>query len=478
LDELVSEGFLPPDTDRTFRRIGNVESFALLFPRATSRANRSRAGIVLRFIAGFAALAIITLLRQSGTPAWNTVWAEDGRYFYQPALQLPLWKDLTSLYAGYVQLLPRLLGEFATLFPVKDLAPIMAISGCVGLSAVALIVFHASRGHIKSPYARLVLVMAIALLPIATRELLNNAVNLPWWLFLATFWVLLWRPTSWVGGMVAALVCFLAVSSDPVVGVLLPIALLRLYTLRPISEQAATAGFFVGLVYQTAATYFGHGGVVNQGSTFGGVPQAFLLRVGLGWLVGGRLTSDFISSAPVIGMVLGGLLFVGLAFMAAWRSDMQVRLFAAVTMAWSVVIFVVPAWLRGVAPALAHETATSNGRFAETPILLLVSVLLVRFELLPSARNTAGASSIMLSLALVGELWLSDFRPLNGRSDGPAWSVQVALATEKCDGPIGAYVESVGLPPDSGNVTLQASPGFPEWTLMVPCRDLEGSLPH
>jgi hypothetical protein len=100
--------------------------------------------------------------------------------------------------------------------------PTVALSGAVGLALVSCLVFHMARGLIASPALRALLVASMVLLPVAVVEMLDNLVNLPWWIFFAAFWALLWRPSGPGGRAVAALVCLLAAASEPLVGLLMP----------------------------------------------------------------------------------------------------------------------------------------------------------------------------------------------------------------------------------------------------------------
>ena len=308
-------------------------------------------------------------------------------------------------------------------------------------------------------------------LPVATGELLDNVVNIPWWLFFATFWVLLWRPRSVAGKVVAAGTCVVAVSSNPLVGLLLPIAVVRLFALRRPSEHAATAGILAGLAFQAVFVLGSHGQSIFT-PTFVGVPKPLLLRVGLGWLFGRRLTSQFIGNYSTQGMVIGAVLLVGMAVFVFFDRDMKIRMFAAMALVFAVVTFVVPIWLRGVGPVLVHLPAGDYSRYAETPILLLISVLLIRLESLPSehyARWTV--PSVALSLVVLVPFWVWDFRDSNLRTGGPAWSAQVTSAMRAC-GRQNRYLYSFGSPPESGSATLRISGGS-GWQTVVPCSRID-----
>ena len=173
---------------------------------------------------GAALLARVALVRQSGVPATDTAWAEDAKVFYAQALTTPFGRALFKTYDGYAQLVPRLLAQVARWAPPGRAAEVFAVAGAIGFALTACLVFHMARGHIGPAPVRVLLVAAMALLPIATAELLDNMVNLPWWLFFAAFWGLLWRPRTIAGMVVAGAVCFLATASEPLVALFVPLA--------------------------------------------------------------------------------------------------------------------------------------------------------------------------------------------------------------------------------------------------------------
>jgi hypothetical protein len=208
---------------------------------------------------GFVLLAAVALVRQAGVPAMQTLWAEDGLIFYSQALAHSFWRTLITAYNGYDQLVPRLVIQLAKLAPVADVSAVVALCGAGGLAALGCLVFHMSRGHIASPALRGLLVAAMVALPLANVEMLDNLVNLPWWLFFAAFWALLWRPETTAGRVTAGLICCLAAASEPLVGVFVALAAFRVWALPRLKEQASTAGLAIGLVYQAAVVLGNHG---------------------------------------------------------------------------------------------------------------------------------------------------------------------------------------------------------------------------
>ncbi len=446
--------------------------------------------------AGFVVLAAVALARQSGAPAMETLWAEDGLIFYSQSLARSFWRTLITAYNGYDQLVPRLAIQLTKLAPIADVSAVVALSGAAGLAVLGCLVFHMSRGHIPSPALRGLLVAAMVALPLANVEMLDNLVNLPWWLFFAAFWALLWRPETTAGRVVAGLVCFLAVASEPLVGVFVLLGVFRVWALPRLKDQASTVGLAIGLVYQGAVVLGNNGENSFSKAGLSGLPSDFALRVGLGWLSGMRGTDDVAHWDRSIAVILGGLLFVGIVALGLAMRSKQVQAFTVAAAVMAPVCFVVPVWLRGAGPFM-QLTATSvgyAGRYAATPMLILVSAVLVLAGQLSTGRSRrapahfsdgaaragstgdgaggavarspigfAGGSraiwAFAASCALLLPAWVVDFRDTNGRSHGPTWQSQLAVATATCRAKA-----------REREVLVQIDPH--RWVVLLPCRDI------
>ena len=454
---------------------------------------------------GFVLLAAVALVRQAGVPATQTLWAEDGLIFYSQALAHSFWRTLITAYNGYDQLVPRLVIQLAKVAPIADVSTVVALSGAGGLAALGCLVFHMSRGHIASPALRGLLVAAMVALPLANVEMLNNLVNLPWWLFFAAFWALLWRPDTTAGRVTAGLICCLAAASEPLVGVFVALAAFRVWALPRLKEQASTVGLAIGLVYQAAVVLGNHGENAFPKAGLSGLPADFALRVGLGWLGGMRGTDAVVRWDRSIAEVLGALLFAAIVVVGFKLGSRQVRAFTIATAVMAPVCFAVPVWLRGAGPfmQLAATSVGYGGRYAATSILMLVSAILVlaghlssdRHRRAPvqapapapapaaapahfpdralpivSWRGAAGSSSssaagsrarlaFVVCCVLLLPAWVADFRDANGRADGPTWQSQLSVAVAICRTATRARVVDVAIDP-------------PRWMVYLPCRDL------
>jgi hypothetical protein len=458
-------------------------------------------------------MAVVALLRQAGVPATQTLWAEDGLIFYSQALAHSFWRTLITAYNGYDQLVPRLVVQLAKVAPIADVSTVVALSGAGGLAALGCLVFHMSRGHIASPALRGLLVAAMVALPLANVEMLDNLVNLPWWLFYAAFWALLWRPETSAGRVTAGLICCLAAASEPLVGVFVVLAAFRVWALPRLKEQASTVGLGIGLVYQAAVVLGNHGENSFPKAALSGLPADFALRVGLGWLGGMRGTDAVVRWDRSLAEVLGAVLFAAIVVAGVKLGSRQSRAFTVAAAIMAPICFAVPVWLRGAGPFM-QLPATSvgyGGRYAATSILVLVSAVLVlagnlstdrrprapvpapvapaagssgpgpapgrapahfldgalravpsRSSVGPSYSSAGGSRARWAFVAccvLLLPAWVADFRDGNGRANGPTWQSQLSVAVTTCRTETRQRVVLVPIDPH-------------RWSVYLPCRDV------
>jgi hypothetical protein len=471
-----STSLLSPPARRPFTE--RVSPVASLFPVA-GRSGWPAWSVAVGYVIGLAATSAAALLRQPGVPATKTIWAEDGRIFYAQTATLSFWRTLTTLHNGYMQLFPRLAVQLVHFVPVTDVSTLFALVGAVSMGAICCLVFHMARGHIAAPGLRALLAAGMVLLPVANVELLDNLVNVPWWLFFAAFWALLWRPKSWPGRACAALVCFMAAGSEALVALFLPLAVARAGTVREAKEQAATGGLVLGLLYQ-AVVILPSGAKVTSPGGFHDVGASFAIRVGSGIFGGVRGTDWLVAHARDASIVLGIVAVVAIVLTGVCARSVRIRWFTLVAASYSVVGFVVPVWLRDVATVMDVGTVRIAGRYQAVPLLLLMSAVLVLADYFtrdgvsvslgfstwaarPSpatpTRAPAMSMSAVVATAVCAALflpsWVADFRGPNQRSAGPTWTAQVARAVDHCR--------------RGGNATASLSIDPPYWTVVLPC---------
>jgi hypothetical protein len=375
-------------------------------------------------VAAFLLATVAVLLRQTGTGALDTIWAEDGAIFLPRALETAPGSVLLEPAVGYVHLAPRLLADVASLLPLSAAPYVMSGGGAMVLAALSLLVFRVSGSYLASAWIRIALAASVVLLPAGGAEAFNNTALLHFFLMYATFWALLWVPPTRAGITVACIVAFLAATSDPLTVVLAPIAVARLRYVRTWSQHLVTLSLGAGLLIQLL--------VIVTADTSRELPLSATGTQTATWFVwyvivvavfGERLLPD--SLGPLaFGLVLGaGLVWIGLIALA-WRRRWDHR----------IVLAVVAATVGGllyVAPVVA--AGTHAPRYAVAPVLLLTVALFAVLDALPprAARSMQGITTVAIVL-LMAAAWTSSFLLSNQRTSGASWSDELANARVRC----------------------------------------------
>lgn len=418
----------------------------------------------------FGVLAVVIgttagLLRQPGAGALDTIWAEDGGIFLGEAVREGPLSALTTSYAGYYHLAPRLLAMIAAAFPAGAASEVLAIEAAVVVALLALLVYVASGEHLPSRWSRLLVSAPIVAVPVAQGDVLNSIANLHWYGLYALFWMLIWTPTGRAGRVIATAVVFLVAASDILVVVFIPLALWR--ALRPATFASPTtrdpararhgvlpgAALATGLVVQFAGLLTGSSERELTPDPVRAV-TGFLLRavpaplVGERWL-GDEITMRWVLLAAVAWLVVGAVVL--LAWLRTRRPDV-VPAAAAVQPAWPLAI---AAALHSAGlymlPVLLSGTATP--RYAVAPGLLVVTALVALLQ--PSGRGRAPLYALTGLLALVTVV---NFRVDNSRADGPTWSDELDRARTAC--------ASSGTAPA---IPITPRAETPPWQVRTPC---------
>lgn len=381
-------------------------------------------------VAGAAALS---LLRQVGAGALDTVYAEDGTVFLADAYSKSTLDAIATPYAGYLHVVPRLLAELVSTLPVSAAAAGLAVCAALVTGLLALVVYYASGTALTSPWARVLASAVVVLVPVGQEEIPNSIANLHWPMLYTLFWVLLWEPRSkWVRAPIVLLI----VLSDILTVIFLPLALWRWWKKR---DHLTLAAFGVGLAAQASAVLFGHSERAMNPEpvmwapwwAIRAVPTGFL---GERWFGTGGVDTRWLLLAGVAWVVLLGFV------LASWKSLslLSWQGLAGLAVIHCVAVYALPVALSGQA----------TSRYAAAPAMLLIAALAVLlFEGKPKP-TVVGIAFVVLCLAV----WGANLRVPNSRSVGPMWSDQIQ--TQSCDG---------------GHASIQVSPLDKDWKLAVPC---------
>lgn len=405
-------------------------SVFLAAPPDTLRFRGWEGGVVLL---SFLALAtVLQLFRAGPSTALSSLWAEDGPVFLGGALSHGFFADVTTPYAEYLVVAPRLLGELGALVPLPDAAVAMNLGAALLVALSGLAIWFAAAGHIRSAYLRALLV-ALTILPPVAGETVASPANVAWHMTFAVFWLLLWRPaTTWGAGLGAVLILATGLST-PAVFFFLPLAALRALSIRDRRDGLIVGSFALAMAIQLPVTALSD----EHTSTYlwtSNIVTTFLQRVvngaALGLELGGSAWADWGWPFLIAISVAVTVYLVALLLRAS-----SSRAVAAIAIATSVVMFLVSAYSRALGNAMTWPPDIHNnvgGRYALVPVLLLISAALV---LLDSRRGPSNGR-LIATVATVAVLLVSiatsfDVNAATNRG-GPPWKDSLEDAAAQC----------------------------------------------
>jgi hypothetical protein len=255
-----------------------------------------------------------------------------------------------------------------TYLPVAYAAKAFACCGALTAAGSALFIFYASAGHIRSVTLRAMLAAAVVLLSSAPMEIADSTVDAPWYLLLALFWAVLWRPRTRTGMAVAAVVGFVTAASTSLAILFAPLLAVRVFALRRARDQTVTAGWLAGCLVQlpviaeAAASgqsrlVGGQAPALGRGDPLGDALRFYLhdvvLRsVGwhLSWWLESRTTADW--ATLIVGVALAVVLG------AIMVRQPGTRPFVAVALLTGLVLTVVPVFLTPGRPSSRSRSTT------------------------------------------------------------------------------------------------------------------------
>jgi hypothetical protein len=199
-------------------------------PDTESVACRASRSSVFRFLALFALVFLLLVLRRPDTIKNPQFWAEDGVVFYFGQITSPGLGILFQPYAGYLLLVPRLVTAFAALFHPSSAPLVMNLCALV-IAALCCSLFSLNRYRylLHSDWLRIALCLVITTAFQAV-EFIGNITCVHCFLFIGAFLIVLQPPEaysgkySWTGYLMIA-AGLLSGLSDPAVVLFLPLAL-------------------------------------------------------------------------------------------------------------------------------------------------------------------------------------------------------------------------------------------------------------
>lgn len=419
--------------------------------------------------------ALIVLLRVGLTPPLHTVWAEDGTIFLSGSESHSLLDAVQGTYAGYLHLVPRLLAEIPAALPLSWAPAVMAVLGAFVVVLCAFMVWWASAGLLKDPVLRGTLAGMVVLLPVVGYESLANIAFVSWFMLFASFWILLWRPSTLPRATAAGAFLAATVMSSGLGLLLAPIALVRAMAIRDRRDFAITAAFAIGAIVQIIALLHGHPLPGETHPTYddptadvarwsSDLIPAYLQRVVGGLAFGYYPLSVLWLALSWVLIIILGIGFVVVVGVAVIRSSAPARLFSAIAITLSVAAFLVTGYYRDFAEAMLWQPGlhhTNEARHTILPVLLLLSVVLTQLTSRPPSLSATNWRRVRVAvLSAVALLAATGFYVGERFRSEVNWDAQLERGKAVC-----AATRAT-------SVQLQVAPaGFGEMAT-IPCAEL------
>ncbi len=383
----------------------------------------------------------LQITRQPGVSSLDTIWAEDGGIFLNGAINQSFLEALGEPLGSYLHLAPRLINEIVSVFPLGYAAALITTISAFVVALLGLYVYVLTGELFRTQGARLALAVTFVLLPAAGYETNANTINLHWYLIFVSFLVLVTRPQTTRGIALGAVVVGFATMSDPLTGLLLPLAAWWLWEQRTWRAAIIPAVLVAGLIVQfgvaTAQQPLG-----NPPWELVDLPNLYALRVAAGLLVGDAYLDEFWMR---YGFAFAyGCLAVVAVFCAygVARSPGRDRILLLAALVYSAVVMAAPLIVRGTEGFFLDPFNLNGSRYFLVPILLLALVVIKILD--TEWTRPAGASMVSLRrrrtaaacLAIFGAgVLMSSFGANNVRSGGPRWGLQLDAARALCRDP-------------------------------------------
>ncbi len=349
-------------------RVRPDEAVALARLRA---AWRRPAALSLVALVGLVVLA----LRRPGSVTHPALWAEDGSVFFHDAMVHSFPSTLTSSYAGYLHLVPRLLSAVAARLPLAWTPTVYAVSSLL-LATLAMTPSLSSRLEwlIPSRSARVALFAALILLP-SVDEVSGGLDDLHWYFGITLVMLALsCDPRSRPGKVVEACVLSVLGLTGPFSILTAPIFWVRAWRERTRHSVVVALLITATAAVQGAVLVTSHDPGNGTGAiSIGAFTTAWGLRLGGTAVFGEKLLHDL----WVAGLLHGGAFWLASCGFLALAATCLVRLprTAALTVLVAMAAAVASTTLRLRSDLVGLENPADGGRYYVIPMGLLAITL-------------------------------------------------------------------------------------------------------
>lgn len=412
--------------------MASPSDMTVVAPAETEPAPRRRRWLTVAVIVGaVVVMCVLQAYRQAGIRSWNTVWAEDGATYFQQGRHLG---SVLDTYAGYLQVVPRLVGWGSTLVPLDQLARYLTVVATLVTSALAVALFLLSRPLVPSAWLRAVLALSTFLVPGVLGENLTTPTNLIWVLLFACWWALIIVPAT-RGRTVACSVIVAASTLSSVLSLLyVPLVALLAYKRRDRGARVVLGTYALCAVLQTVFTLTADDPEAKHTTHAGTLLSVYATRVLGSGVFGDSLVKTMWLDHGYLGTFLALALVLALVVFLLVRTAGVHRCLGALAVAYSVGVYIFAIARRGTTGVELHagQWNYNGSRFVALSLWLLLSGIVV---LLSALRSSERVRNVLVAVLVVQftVVAIANYREVNGRSHGPAWNEQVAAVTVWCN---------------------------------------------
>jgi hypothetical protein len=375
--------------------------------------------------------------------AFTKIFADDGTEFVGHAARKISIGSFFTEYRGYLSLIPRAVAGSVVQFPTAWWAAGLAVAAVLVTASTAAVTYLVARWYLPQRALCAVLALSVSLVPAIRTESIDNVANLQFILVFAAFWLFLAPMRSQRATIFSALCVLLIGLSAPLMFVLLPLAIARVFRFgwRESPLLIATVG---ALLLQAIARLFwsssARGGDVksigNAAVDYG--RNVIEATFGGAHLPGGRVYEASLGGFVALGGVLLGVWWVRrLATMTDTQQQPAARLEFLMTASLL---------LSGLCMIVEVQFGGAGSyRYTVTPSLFLCTFLVASISRLWLALHDRASAPIFTPLrrriaiivlvsisAFVAVGWVRGFSASVYRRSGPSWSASLANARTTC----------------------------------------------
>jgi hypothetical protein len=390
-------------------------------------------------------LAVVAqLLRQRGTPAWDVVQSDDGYGFLVPVWTNDVVPLLWRSYAGYLQVVPRLVATPLAALPASWGAAYLTVTSAVITVLLGWFVALAARGLVRQAWLRWALALTVIFLPGAGWETTGVLSEQQFVLVLAAFWAVISVQRSRPMLVARVGVVVLAVTSAPLALLFLPLAAAIVWWRRDRTDAIVAVALVIGSILQGIAMLVSSGPPPIGPRTLRGVLSIYLQRVVASWAVGDTQLDDAWRDLGTPLLVFATALAVAIIAVLAATVARRQWIWAGAAFTWSGFALAVSLWSRGITEQLPVQEGSfsyAGARYVLVPLWLFISGLVLLAGGPPREDSPVwlGRTATIARYALVAQLAVMavvGFRVDSLRSPGPSFASELRAVRAECrEGP-------------------------------------------